>query len=432
MKARAALFVALTLVGCRDRGGKKKIDQATIDRNLLAEPPAQIENRVDADLGGKVIYLGNEVNPHVLGPGKTATIVHYWKVIEPPGEEWHVFTHLLGAADHWMNLDYSDMREGYPVGKWKAGDVIRDEQTFTLESPWKSPSAQLVVGLWKKEGNQRMAVVKGPADGEQRVLAYKWPVDARGRAFKPMPSYLVVRASGPITLDGKDSEEDWKRAKTSPTFEVAEGGPKLEGSARARLLWDDKNLYAFIDVEDSDVHSQYKKQDDPLWKEDVVELFIDADRNRHGYVELQVNPNNAHFDSWFPLTRAKDSHFEWQSGMKSAVRVLGTVDQRGDHDKGWSAEIAIPLGDVKGMDQAMKVAIPPSPGDRWRLNVVRVDLPKGQGGVAASSWSPITIRDFHALGRMLNVVFADAEGKAPGRDASGVPGAAADGGTPPG
>ncbi len=427
MRRRAASAAALLALFACHRGGKKKIDQATIDRNLLEAPPAQLENKVDADLGGKVVYLGNEVNPHVLGPGKTATIVHYWKVVEAPGEGWQVFTHLLGAGDHWMNLDYSDMRDGYPVSKWKAGDVIRDEQTFTLESPWPSPTAQLVVGLWKKDGNQRMEVVKGPVDAQRRVLAYRWPVDPRGRAFKPMPTYRVRRAKGAITLDGKDSEEDWKLAQTSPTFEVAAGGPKLDGSARARLLWDDRNLYAFIDVEDSDVHSQYKKQDDPLWKEDVVELFIDADRNRHGYVELQVNPNNAHFDAWFPVTRAKDNHFEWTSGMKSAVNVRGTADDRGDHDKGWSAEIAIPLADVKGMDAGMKVTIPPVPGDRWRLNVIRVDLPKGSSGVSASSWSPITIRDFHALGRMLNAEFADADGQVPGK---GAP-SAADAAPPP-
>ena len=427
---RAALLVLVGLVACRG-GSKKKIDQATIDRNLLEEPPAQIENKVDADLGGKVVYLGNEVNPHVLGPGKAVTVVHYWKVVEPPGEGWQVFTHLLGGADHWMNLDYSDMREGYPVGKWKAGDVIRDEQRFTLESPWKSSSAQLVVGLWKKDGNQRMEVVSGPHDAERRVLAYKWPVDPRGRAFKPLPGYQVRRASAAITIDGKDGEPDWKLAQQSPIFEVAEGGPALVGSARARLLWDDQNLYVLVDVEDPDVHSQYKKQDDPLWKEDVVEIFIDADRNRHGYVELQVNPRNAHFDAWFPVTRGKESHFEWQSGMKSAVQVKGTVDERGDHDKGWSVEIAIPLADVKGMDPAMKVTIPPAPGDRWRLNVIRVDLPRGQSGVAASSWSPITIRDFHALGRMLNVVFADAEGKLPGKDAA-AGGSGGDAAPPPG
>jgi len=186
----------------------------------------------------------------------------------------------------------------------------------------------------------------------------------------------------------------------------------MKGAARARLLWDDHNLYAFIEVDDADVHSQYKAQDDPLWKEDAVELFIDADRNRRGYVELQVNPRNAHFDAWFPETRSQANHPEWTSSMKSAVSVRGTLDQRGDQDRGWSAEIAIPLADVKGADAAMKVAIPPAVGDRWRINVVRVDKP-AEGPLAASSWSPIPIADFHALARMLTVVFADSDGTAP-------------------
>ena len=34
-------------------------------------------------------------------------------------------------------------------------------------------------------------------------------------------------------------------------------------------------------------------------------MFIDADGNRRGYVELQVNPNNVTFDSWFAGDRAR-------------------------------------------------------------------------------------------------------------------------------
>src|SRR5262249_53559750 len=49
-------------------------------------------------------------------------------------------------------------------------------------------------------------------------------------------------------------------------------------------------------------------------------------------------------------------------------------------------------------------------GDRWRLNVVRVDTKSGDSNPAASSWNPITISDFHALDRMLTVVFADSAG----------------------
>ena len=411
---RRALLAALAglagLAGCVEKESGPRIDPAYVARNVLTEEPATIQNRVDALLGGTVVYLGNEVSPAgPLAPGSRVEVVHYWKVLEPPGANWKVFSHLVGpGAGSWTNVDHSDMRVGYPPSAWKKGEIIRDEHRFQLDPSWSAREAILTVGLYA--GGERMKVERGPADREGRVIAHRFEVSRPSRPGRA-PDYLVRRARGPITLDGRADEPDWKAAGQSPEFAVAEGGPAVVGAARARLLWDDDHLYAFVQVEDPDVASQYTGRDDPLWKEDVVELFIDADRNRRGYVELQVNPRGAHFDAWFPVTRARPHHFEWNGGMRSAVVVHGTLDERGNHDRGWDVEIAIPLADAKGMDQGMKVSIPPAVGDRWRLNVIRVDKPR-KGGIAAASWSPITIADFHALGRMLTVVFADEEGAA--------------------
>ena len=66
----------------------------------------------------------------------------------------------------------------------------------------------------------------------------------------------------------------------------------------------------------------------------------------------------------------------------------------------------------------MKIHLPPKIGDRWKLNVVRVDK-RGQA-VTASTWNRISISDFHALNRMLTVVFADPAGGI----VPGAPGAA--------
>ncbi|MCE9578299.1 MAG: carbohydrate-binding family 9-like protein, partial [Deltaproteobacteria bacterium] len=181
---------------------------------------------------------------------------------------------------------------------------------------------------------------------------------------------------------------------------------------------------------DNDVASQYANQDDPLWKEDTFEVFIDADGNRRGYVELQVNPRNAHFDTWWPTNRGNPDDKSYTAGIVSAVNVRGSLDDRDDDDQGWDAEIAIPWAAVKGKDDAMKVTLPPVPGSTWRMNVVRVDKGKAEA-IAAASWSKITYSDFHALDRMLTVVFADAQGSTTPPPAPvapvGVPG---DGGVP--
>ena len=123
--ARAAAFAVaavLALGGCveQDAPARKKIDPSYIKKHILRAPPA-IKNKVDADLGGYVVYLGNDVDKTTIAPGAKVKVVHYWKVLKAPGSEWRVFTHLVGNGDGWMNLDQTDMRIGYPPGNWKAG-----------------------------------------------------------------------------------------------------------------------------------------------------------------------------------------------------------------------------------------------------------------------------------------------------------------------
>jgi hypothetical protein len=165
----------------------------------------------------------------------------------------------------------------------------------------------------------------------------------------------------------------------------------------------------FVSVTDTDVVSEYTKHDDSLWKADDIEVFIDADGNRRGYVELQVNPNNATFDSWFASTRAQPGDVTWDSNMQTAVKVRGTPTA-GDSDQGWDAEIAIPWAAAKGRDDNMAVRIPPQVGDRWHLNVNRVDRASTSQSTSVQTWNRITCGDWHATDRMLTVVFADPSG----------------------
>ncbi|MBL4636667.1 MAG: carbohydrate-binding family 9-like protein [Kofleriaceae bacterium] len=415
--ASFALVALVSLFSCVEKGPPdKKVDEAYIQANLLSELPADIDNAMQVDFGGKVLYLGNSVSTKVLSPGGAGRIVHYWKVVEPPGADWKIFAHLNGPSGDWLNLDSTDMRTGYPSSKWKAGDIIRDEQKFALAKMWRGKSALLSVGLYKKGGqgtSARMPIIAGPKDAERRTPVYTFVVKGGSMPSQPKKTvYRIPKASEPIVIDGKATEASWKVAPMSPNFSDAEGGRAVGADTHAQLLWDDNFLYAFIQISDKDIYSQFKNQDDTLWKEDVIELFIDADRNGRGYIELQVNPNNAHFDAWFPIGRGQKHHFEWDSKMKSAVVVDGTSDSRDDTDRSWNVEIAIPLEDVKGMNAAMPVRLPPALGDKWRMNIVRGEKPKDKG-LAASSWNPITIQDFHALGRMLTVEFADEEGELP-------------------
>ncbi|HLL25005.1 MAG TPA: carbohydrate-binding family 9-like protein, partial [Kofleriaceae bacterium] len=204
-------------------------------------------------------------------------------------------------------------------------------------------------------------------------------------------------------------DQAWSTAVTSPELVTADGSPDPVGKATAKLAWDDNFLYLFVTIVDSDITSPFKNHDDTLWKADAIEIFIDADGNRAGYVEMQVNPHNATFDSWFAGPRGPAGDVSWTSDLKSAVKVRGTADG-GDTDQGWDVEIAIPWAAAKGRAAQMPITIPPRIGDRWKLNVVRVDFKSGSDRVSATSWNRIGYGDWHALDRMLTVVFADPTG----------------------
>ena len=419
---RSAVLLPIALAtalcaACVEKG-PPPVDQNYVAANLLTAEPAP-KRKLDADLGGKVVYLGADLDKDTLKPGDKLTLVHYWKVVQPVGSGWRVFCHITGASkSDWMNIDApAKMRDNYPPDRWKAGDIIRDEQVVSLKGDWQSAFAEIHVGLYRKGSSSerdRMPIVTGPSDGHSGVLVARLPVAGKGPAAPAgaagAASYVIRRAAGAITVDGKADEPSWTQAASTGPFKDADGGQPVGAATMARLLWDDKHLYAFIDVTDKDIHSSYTKNDDPLWKEDVVELFIDANRDGKGYVELQVNPRNAQFDAWFPGTRATSKGDEkWNAGIVSAVTVDGTLDQRDDADRLWHVEMAIPLEAVKGGDPAMAITLPPRPGDKWKLNVVRVEKPRDKG-IAASAWAQITIQDFHAIDRLLEVTFGDDKG----------------------
>lgn len=411
-----AIAASLALVGaCVDQGPgpqPKKVDPGYVPRHLLAKAPPLTE-ALDVELGGKVVYLGYTTSAQTLVPGQPFRITHYWKVVEPPGPRWRVFSRMRGAPNtaDFMSLPETEMQRGHGPATWRAGEIIEDEQEIYLRPDWKSREATLLVGLIEVGAHgilDRMQAT-GPRVRDRAVLVRTFPVDV-DRAPPPPGTVHVPYALGEITIDGTATEPGWANAARSGDFVTAEGSPEPAGKATARLAWDDANLYVHVSVVDPDIFSEYKNQDDPLWKQDAVELFIDADGNRRGYVELQVNPNNATFDSWFPQGRAAKGDEAWDAGMVSAVKVRGTPDVAGDADQGWDVEIAIPWAAVKGRDDKMNVRLPPQVGDRWRINVVRVDRRSGAANPAASSWNRITYADWHGLDRMLTVVFADQKG----------------------
>ncbi|MFA6109402.1 MAG: carbohydrate-binding family 9-like protein [Candidatus Latescibacterota bacterium] len=190
--------------------------------------------------------------------------------------------------------------------------------------------------------------------------------------------YPITRAEAPITVDGSLEEYPWQRAEQINGFDrILNDYDPVNHPTRAKMLWDDENLYIGFACPDPDIWAIYRNEDDALWEEEVVEAFIDPDGDGRDYLELEVNPLNAVVDlKIFELLPAWRSDIDWDiAGLKTAVKVMGTVNDSLAVDQGWTVEIAIPWS---AMTSGIGGGGRPSPGDSWRLNLYRIERQAGR------------------------------------------------------
>lgn len=410
-------LVAVTglVLGCVEQAEDKltKEDEDFVKKNLLSAPPTP-QFVVNADLDGKLTYLGMDVSPNPVEAGKDVKVTHYWKVNAPTGEKWKVFTHISGANKQgFANVDHTPVSGKYPAVHWKAGEIIRDQHTFRPPAGWNYDHMEVYTGLFK--GNERMTVKSGPKD-ENRVFCGSVPMSSKAPA--PLKRYIVTKITKPIKIDGKLDEASWKSAtSTGPFVDTMTGNP-AGVATEAKLLWDNQNLYFAFENADTDVWTTLAARDDKLWTQEAVEVMIDADGNGKSYIELQVAPNGNIFDTYLPTYRKyedsldpKRKIYDWNSKLKVAVKVDGTLNKREDQDKSWTVEMALPLADANGLDKP-GVKVPPAVGDVWRMNMFRLDSPKDKPQIAAA-WSAPLVGDFHKLDRFGEIVFGDEKGEVP-------------------
>ena len=212
-----------------------------------------------------------------------------------------------------------------------------------------------------------------------------------------VPVYEVSRTATPVKVDGKLDDIVW--TKVSPLRNLRNNLDGSQGAAKteAKILYDDDFLYVSFRSTDKNIWATLKRRDEHLWDEEVVELFVQADPHQTSYIELEVNPLGTMLDIYL-LDIRKPLHYEsWNSQrLKWGVELFGTVDGK-DGDREWTCEIALPLEDVVTARN-----LPPQAGDRWRVNLYRMEkLPIP----ALLAWSPTFKDDFHVPERFGEIIF---------------------------
>lgn len=407
-----------------NRGGASQADLERIRRQVVSRTAPTPQHRVNFNWDNKIELLGYDINVQndTVRPGQSVTITWYWHCRAPTGDGWRLFTHLDDSNAPRTNQDnVGDTRRAYQPERWRAGEYVRDTQSFEIPADWDSPDVKIHVGVWK-DGQPRMPVSGGATDGDRRARVIELHTGVQVQVTET----VVPRATGPINPDGHLDEAAWSTAaRTGPLVAPGNGNPPsaTEAHATAMMLWDDTNLYVGFHVTDDNLVDPSTERDNHLWEHDAVEVMIDPDGDGRNYYEFQVSPKNQRFDTRYDRARQPQpfGHLDYNPDTHSGVAATGTIGNADDTDTGYDVELVIPWASINdGLAHT-----PPQAGDQVRLNLFVMDEPK-TGGQRSAAWSAPRGGDFHALARFGRITLAV---NAPGAPAAptmpAVPSAAA-------
>ncbi len=197
-----------------------------------------------------------------------------------------------------------------------------------------------------------------------------WAAEGAPRTAPRTMEALAIDES--FKLDGYFDEPAWARAVPANGFvqrEPLTGKPASEDTD-VRVLYTTKVLYIGIDAHDREpelVISKEMQRDEPLWRDDAVDILLDTfgdDRNAYLF---ETNANGARTDALI-TDEGRSFNLQWDGVWDVVARRSAT---------GWCAEIAIPFSTIR-FDPAAKA---------WGFNVLRYVRRRAE----QAFWAPILL-----------------------------------------
>lgn len=204
-------------------------------------------------------------------------------------------------------------------------------------------------------------------------------------------------------IDGVPDEQAWDSAALAANFMILGAEGELAPvQTRARMLHDQQALYVAFECDEPSTATLLRGASGPnqgVWAQDVVEVFLDLDGDRQGYLHLGISAGGGWWQDRRLGGRWYADWFSWSDGSAptpawSAAASVG--------EGRWTAELALPFEGVGGM---------PRPGKTWGLQFCRTR--RAGGGEDHSTWSYTEGTRFAVPQRFGTLVFRAHPSQAP-------------------
>lgn len=209
-----------------------------------------------------------------------------------------------------------------------------------------------------------------------------------------MKEYFCRKTDCKLNIDGDINKPEWESAEEIKLVETVSGyASRLDTTVK--LMWNDDYLYAAFHCQDDYICATMTEYNDRLYEEDVVELFIDDNKDLKTYIEIEVNPLNALLH-YCIHNDCKDKILTFARLEKKVISAVKFEDGK----RAFNVEIAIPFTEFVTAGNT-----PPQLNDIWFFNAYRIDRTEG-GQVEYSAWSPTGVGNFHKPEKFGMLVFS--------------------------
>lgn len=247
------------------------------------------------------------------------------------------------------------------------------------------PGYEVQQDLWKKK----------ISDGQPDIGAFEYPKKKTGISAGRVPPVMkAVYTSVPVKVDGKLDDAVWEKAAVYQMTLPADREGELAGGGTVRLAWDNHYLYVAVNFEDSDIVAEGERDQLKHYEfGDLLELFLHP-ADQTWYWELYATPGGYKSSYWFP-GRGRvglPSGYDYDCGLKVAANCAsGTLNDWRDRDTYWTAEMAMPVNDLKSFGDSFGVETD------WRILIARYDYSRynNSKGPEYSSSPTLSQTNFH-------------------------------------
>ncbi len=141
--------------------GEPRGDSVTLARVSLApnESPLGVPHPVRFELGRRIALVGFDLDRAVARPGEALDLTLYWQALAPVGEDFTVFTHVLGEGSQiWAQHDGQPQGGRAPTSDWSPGEIVVDEHELVIHPQTPPGVYELEVGMYRSDTGQRLKV----------------------------------------------------------------------------------------------------------------------------------------------------------------------------------------------------------------------------------------------------------------------------------